>query len=200
MTVPGGHILTVGAAAGLLVLVAACGSSSTSSSPTPSAPPTGSSAAAPTAPGTASPSGAGTGGAVAAACATGTAPQVTGSGPSDPTGAGKAVATNFETFFSAATPAAQRVALLQNGTAYAPVLEGFAGNPLASKATVSVTAVDFTGPTTATVTFNLCESGAPALSGSTGKAVLEGGVWKVSDTTLCALVQLSGSGTPARCA
>ncbi len=198
MTAPGGHILAVGAAAGLLMLAAACGSSSTNnSSPTPSAPPGTSAPATSAASGPASP--AGTGGAVAAACGTGTAPRVGGSGPSDPTGAAKAVATNYATFFNAATPAAQRVALLENGAAYAPVLQGFAGNPLASKATVTVTAVDFTGPTTATVTFDLCESGAPALSGSSGKAVLEGGVWKVSDTTLCALVQLSGNGTPARC-
>jgi hypothetical protein len=84
--------------------------------------------------------------------------------------------------------------LLQNGTHLTSVLQGFAGNPLAAKASVTVTAVDFTSATTANVTYNLCQSGTPALPNAKGQAVLENGTWKVSDTTLCALVTLSNNG------
>jgi hypothetical protein len=84
--------------------------------------------------------------------------------------------------------------LLQNGQHLTSVLQGFAGNPLAAKASVTVTAVTFTSPTTADVTYNLCQSGSPALPGAKGKAVLEGGTWKVADTTLCGLVTLANNG------
>ncbi|WP_370109670.1 hypothetical protein [Streptacidiphilus sp. MAP12-33] len=84
--------------------------------------------------------------------------------------------------------------MLQNGQHLTTVLQGFAGNPLAAKASVTVTAVQFTSPTTAQVTYNLCQSGTPALPNAKGQAVLENGTWKVSDTTLCALVALSNGG------
>lgn len=124
------------------------------------------------------------------------APAVTGSGPSDTAAAGTSVAQDFSKFFSPATPANEKVMLLQNGQHLTSVLQGFAGNPLAAKATATVTAVQFTGPTTADVTYNLCQSGSPALPNAKGKAVLENGTWKVSDTTLCGLVGLSNGGKP----
>lgn len=129
-------------------------------------------------------------------CATGVAPTVSGTGPSDVAAAGASVAQDFSKFFSPATPAAEKVMLLQNGQHLTSVLQGFAGNPLAAKASVTVTAVQFTSATTADVTYNLCQSGSPALPNAKGKAVLENGTWKVSDTTLCALVTLSNNGTP----
>jgi hypothetical protein len=128
------------------------------------------------------------------ACASGVAPTVSGSGPSDPATAGKNVAENYAKFFNPATPAAEKVMLLQNGQQLTSVLQGFAGNPLAAKATVTVTAVHFTSPTAADVTYNLCESGTPALPNAKGQSVLENGTWKVSDTTLCGLVALSNGG------
>ncbi|MBC3839482.1 hypothetical protein GXW82_02435 [Streptacidiphilus sp. 4-A2] len=83
------------------------------------------------------------------------------------------------------------------------MLAAFAGNPLAAKASVNVLAVDFTSATTASVTFNLCESGAPALSGSAGQSVLQAAVWKVAESP-CDLVKLNSGGSavpaaPERC-
>ncbi|QMU78454.1 hypothetical protein GXW83_24835 [Streptacidiphilus sp. PB12-B1b] len=175
-------------AAAVLLFAAACSSSgsttstaSAASSTAPAAPTTA--AAAPT-----------TAGAAPAACTTVIAPTVSGSGPADTASAATAVATSFQKFFDPATPAASKLALLQNGPAFAPVLQGFASNKLASAATVTVTAVDFTGAAAADVTFNLCESGAAVLPGSAGKSVLAGGVWQVADATLCGLVKLNNGG------
>ncbi|WP_052434730.1 hypothetical protein [Streptacidiphilus melanogenes] len=179
-------VLVTGAVAGLMLVAAACSSSSSSSNPSPTA----------TSPAvTASPTPGGTG-AVAQGCETGVAPTVSGSGPSDTAAAGKSVAENFTKFFSPSTPGTEKVTLLQNGQHLTAVLQGFAGNPLASKASVTVTAVEFTSPTMATVTYNLCQSGTPALPNAKGTAVLENGTWKVSDTTLCSLVTLSNNGKP----
>jgi hypothetical protein len=110
------------------------------------------------------------------------------------TAAGQSVAQNFTKFYNPSTPASEKVALLQNGQHLTPVLQGFAGNPLAAKASVTVTAVHFTSATTADVTYNLCQSGQPALPNAHGKAVLENGTWKVADTTLCSLVVLANNG------
>jgi len=179
-----------GAASGLgvaavLVLVAGCGSSSTSApgTATPSAT---------TVPTTAAP--ATTAAAAPAACTTVIAPTVTGSGPADTTSAGSAVATDYRKFFDPMTPAATKLGLLQNGTALEGVLQSFAGNKLATAATVTVTAVDFTSATAANATYNLCESGAAVLPGSAGKSVLVGGTWQIADATLCGLVKLNSGG------
>ncbi|WP_042365971.1 hypothetical protein [Streptacidiphilus neutrinimicus] len=183
-------VLLTGAVAGLMLVAAACGSSSPSSGSSPTPSPTG---AGPAVTATQSPSPGGTS-AAATGCETGGAPAVSGSGPSDPAAAGTSVAENFSKFFSPSTPSTEKVALLQNGEHLTTVLQGFAGNPLASKASVTVTAVEFTSPTMATVTYNLCQSGTPALPNAKGTAVLENGTWKVSDTTLCSLVALSNNG------
>ena len=185
-------VFLTGVVAGLMLVAAACSSSSSSSGSGSTSSPTASPSPSTSAPASSAP--AGSGGAVAQACATGVAPTVSGTGPNDVSAAGIKVAQDFTKFFSPSTPAAEKVMLLQNGQHLTSVLQGFAGNPLAAKASVTVTAVQFTGATTADVTYNLCEGGSPALPNAKGKAVLESGTWKVSDTTLCALVALSNNG------
>jgi hypothetical protein len=190
-------VLVTTVTAALLLAAAACSSSTSSGSASGSAASPGASAAsgAAAAPG-GSPSGAGSASGALQACASAVAPTVSGSGPSDIATAGHDVDQNFTKFFSPSTPGGEKVMLLQNGQHLGSVLQGFSGNPLAGKATVTVTAVRFTSPTTADVTYNLCEGGSPALPNSKGKAVLENGTWKVSDTTLCALVALNNNGKP----
>jgi hypothetical protein len=191
-------VLLTGAVAALMLVAAACSSSSTSGSgSSPGA--TGSAGGSVSAPASsAAPVSPGGGSAAAAqACATGVAPAVSGSGPSDVATAGQSVAQSFTKFFSPATPGSEKVALLQNGQHLTGVLQGFAGNPLAAKASVTVTAVHFTSPTMADVTYNLCQSGQPALPNAKGKSVLENGTWKVADTTLCSLVALANNGKAA---
>jgi hypothetical protein len=136
-----------------------------------------------------------------------TTPAPTASAPTS-TGSGAAadVATitkNWEAFFNAATPTAQRVALLQNGSAFASVIQGQAGSGLASAATAKVSAVTVTSPTQATVTYAILLAGTPALTGQTGTAIKDDGQWKVSDSSFCALLTLENgggtSGLPAAC-
>jgi hypothetical protein len=186
-------LLRAGTAAAVLLLAVACSSSGGSGSGSTSTSPSATTGAASGAPG--SPTGGATGTA-AAACGSSVPLTVTGSGPSDVQAAGKAVAANYDTFFDPATSDTAKVALLQNGVAFTPVLMAFGKDPQAAQTTVGVTKVDFTGATTADVTYNVCLSGAVALPNSAGKSVNEGGVWKVADTTLCGLLQLKAGSSP----
>lgn len=189
----------VGVAAAVLLLAGACSSSgggtaSPGASVTTGAATTAAASAAPSDSASAATSSAAAGGTATGPCAATTNPAVSGSGPADTAAAGTQVATAYQKFFDPATPSATKLGLLQNGKAFVPVLTGFASNPLAAQATVSVQKVAFTGATAADVTFNLCESGQPVLPNSAGKAVQESGVWKVADATLCGLVKLNSGG------
>jgi hypothetical protein len=187
----------VGVAAAVLLLAGACSSSGGGTASPGASVTTGAAttAAAPSASATAaSSSAAASGGAATGACAATTSPTVSGSGPADTAAAGTQVATAYQKFFDPATPAATKLGLLENGTSFAPVVAGFASNPLAAQAAVSVQKVAFTSATAADVTFNLCEGGQPVLPNSAGKAVQQGGVWKIADATLCGLVKLNSGG------
>lgn len=179
-------------AAVLLTATACSSSSSSTAAASGSATAAASSSMASSTPMSASPSGSST--AMAQECGSLGTPVVTGTGPANPTAASKQITTNFQEFFDPTTPTDTKIALLQNGTLFAPVLKGFAGNPLAAKATATVTGIAFTGATSANVTFNLCQSGKPALPNAAGKAVLSGITWKVAVSTLCSLVKLGNGG------
>jgi len=108
------------------------------------------------------------------------------------------ITANWEKFFNASTPTSERAALLQNGSAFAGAIGSL--SHLVSGLGAKVTAVTVTSPTTATVTYNLTAGGSTLLSGQTGTAVYEDGVWKVSDASLCGLLKLvPGGSTPAAC-
>jgi purine-cytosine permease-like protein len=108
------------------------------------------------------------------------------------------ITANWEKFFSASTPTSERVALLQNGSAFAGAISGL--SHMVSGLGAKVTAVTVNSPTTATVTYNLLAGGSSLLSGETGHAVYEDGVWKVGDASLCGLLKLVPTGSaPAAC-
>ena len=108
------------------------------------------------------------------------------------------ITANWEKFFSASTPTSQRVALLQNGPAFAVAITGL--SHLVSGLGATVTSVTVTSPTSATVKYNLTASGSSLLSGQTGTAVYENGTWKVADASLCGLIKLvPGGSTPTAC-
>ena len=108
------------------------------------------------------------------------------------------ITTNWEKFFNSSTPTAQRVALLQNGSTFATAISGLSG--LVSKLGAKVTNVTLNSATTATVTYNLTAGGSSLLTGQSGTAVLENGVWKVGDASLCGLLKLVPGGTvPSAC-
>ena len=91
--------------------------------------------------------------------------------------------------------------LLQNGSAFASIIQAQAGSPLASSATSSVTAVTVESSTQAKVTYSILVGGTPALKNQPGVAVYQNGIWKVGDQSFCALLTLENSGkAPSACA
>ena len=123
------------------------------------------------------------------------------SAPATSSGNSAAVAeitANWEKFFNASTPLSQRVALLQNGSTFAVAIAGL--SHLVTGLGAKVTGVTVNSATTATVTYNLTAGGSSLLSGQTGQAVYENGVWKVGDASLCGLIKLvPGGSVPAAC-
>ncbi len=124
--------------------------------------------------------------------------------PSASGGSSAAVAqikTNWEAFFNPKTPVSKRVSLLQNGSAFASIIQSQASSPLASSATSSVTAVTVESPARATVTYSILVGGTPQLKNQPGVAVYQSGTWKVGDQSFCALLTLENSGkAPTACA
>ncbi len=118
-----------------------------------------------------------------------------------PSGSAAATITaNWEKFFNAKTPVAQRVALLQNGSMFASVIRAQAGSGLAATATAKVSKVTVTSSKQATVRYSILISGATALANQTGVAVYQGGTWKVGLASFCGLLTLENSGkTPSVC-
>jgi len=108
------------------------------------------------------------------------------------------ITTNWEKFFNSSTPNSERVTLLQNGTAFAGAISGLAS--LVSNLGAKVTNVTLTSATMATVTYDLTSGGSSLLNNQTGTAVLQNGVWKVGDASLCGLLKLVPGGTvPSAC-
>ena len=125
----------------------------------------------------------------------------TASGAASGSAAVAQITANWEKFFDASTPTADKVKLLQNGTVFEPAIKAFASFPLASGIAAKVTSVTIDSATKAAVTFNLTAAGGSALlSGQKGVAVYQDGTWKVGDASLCGLFRLIPGGTiPAAC-
>ena len=165
-------ILAPALALALAAAVAACSSSSSSSSS--SSAPAASTPATSAAASTSAPAAANTSGAVA---------QIT---------------ANWEKFFASSTPVSEKVTLLQNGSVFSGAISGLTS--LVSGLGAKVTGVTLNSATSATVTYNLTAAGSSLLSGQTGTAVYENGVWKVGDASLCGLLKLvPGGSEPAAC-
>ena len=111
------------------------------------------------------------------------------------------IKANWEKFFDARTTVAEKVKLLQNGTALEAAIKTFANFPLASGIGAKVTNVTVNSATKAAVTYNLTSSdGSALLSNQKGVAVYQDGTWKVGDGSLCGLFRLIPGGTvPAAC-
>lgn len=103
---------------------------------------------------------------------------------------------NWVTFFSGQTGAAQKEALLQNGSQFSQVIEAQAKTPTAKATTASVSNVTLNGAGQATVTYTIDINNQPALKNQKGQAILTNGTWKVSDAAFCGLLQLSGNVPP----
>jgi hypothetical protein len=106
----------------------------------------------------------------------------------------KAITANWTAFFDPKTSVAQRVSLLQDGSAFASVIKAQAGSSLASSASAQVTKVTVITTSEAAVTYNVLLAGTPALKNQAGTAVYEGGTWKVGDASFCGLLTLENAG------
>jgi hypothetical protein len=115
----------------------------------------------------------------------------------------KAITANWTAFFDPKTSVAQRVKLLQDGSAFASVIQSQAGSALAGSASAQVTKVTVITTSEAAVTYNVLLAGTPALKNQAGTAVYEDGTWKVGDASFCGLLTLENagktSGLPAVC-
>jgi hypothetical protein len=98
------------------------------------------------------------------------------------------------TFFNGKTPAATRIALVQNGQQFAATLKSMASSAQSEAAGASVQKVTLTSATQATVGYTILISGAAMLAGQKGIAVLQDGTWKVSTASFCGLLMLQSGG------
>jgi hypothetical protein len=134
-----------------------------------------------------------------------TSPAASSPAANSPSASGSAatiatIKANWEAFFSASTPNAKRLQLLQNGQVFSAEIKSMSGGGLASQASAQVTSVALTSPTQATVKYNILLSGSPVLKNQTGTAVYEGGIWKVGDASFCGLLTLENNGkAPSVC-
>jgi hypothetical protein len=122
--------------------------------------------------------------------ASSTSPPANSSEPTSGAAAIQAIETNWTKFFNAKTPIPQRIALLENGQKFAPVIHAQAGSTLARLATAKVTHVTLTGTNQAAVTYSILVGGKTGLGGQPGVAIYQDGVWKVGDTSFCGLLKL----------
>ncbi|MFI1101253.1 hypothetical protein [Streptomyces melanogenes] len=119
--------------------------------------------------------------------------------PADPAAARAQIEKNWTTFFDPKASTDAKVKVLENGDALRPLLAAFGNDKNAAQSSAKVTAVTFSSPTQAAVTYDLLVGGNPALPGAKGTAVLQDQTWKVSVKTLCALVRLSGNAAAPGC-
>ena len=120
-----------------------------------------------------------------------------GAVPVDRAAAERRIRESWSRFFDQATPLPARAALLEDGDRLEPLLREFAGGSSAGTVRAQATAVEFTAPTAAAVTYTITLDGDIVLPGATGRAVLQDGTWKVSAATLCALAQQGGGASTA---
>ena len=117
-----------------------------------------------------------------------------------PASATALIKANWEAFFSGTTAAAKKITLLQNGQAYAAIINAQSGSSMASSASATVTKVAVTSPAQATVTYNVLLGTTPALTDQSGVAVYQNGTWKVGDASFCGLLALENGGkAPSVC-
>jgi hypothetical protein len=108
------------------------------------------------------------------------------------------IETNWKNFFAAPTSLQGREKLLQNGTAYADLIQAEFTSLASQASSAVISSVNLPNKTTANVVYTVDLNGQPVLNNEAGQALLINNTWQVSDSTLCHLISLSGT-TPAIC-
>ncbi len=110
------------------------------------------------------------------------------------------ITANWEAFFSGKTSAAAKITLLQDGQAFATIINAQSGSSMARSASAKITKVTVTSPAQATVTYDILLGTTPALTNQSGLAVYQNGTWKVGDASFCGLLALENGGkAPSVC-
>jgi hypothetical protein len=128
------------------------------------------------------------------------APAATALSATNTAAAAALIAANWEKVFNGNTPVSQQISLVQNGSTFTSAIGDSRHWP--SELGSDVLGVRLDSATSATVTYNIGIGGfsEPALSGLTGTAVYQNGVWKVADLSLCAVLKLvPGGPVPPAC-
>jgi hypothetical protein len=115
-----------------------------------------------------------------------------GKSPSPSPSAIGAIRGDWQRFFSGASSAKVKIALLENGQHYAKTIATQVANPLAKSLAAKVSSVQLTSARTATVKYSLLLGKQVLLADQTGRAVLPGGIWKVGAQSFQALLALEG--------
>ena len=111
--------------------------------------------------------------------------------PSNTGQAGQDVMQNYTYFFKTATPPALKAQLLQNGQQHVSELDDLATDPRAWGLSATVTGASWTeGESTAKVEYDLYKDSETLATGLIGTAVLEDGIWKVSEEDYFAYIAL----------
>lgn len=106
------------------------------------------------------------------------------------------IVTNWNAFFSGATSATRKIALLQSGSEFAQVINGQASSTIAKGVTSKVLDVSKVTSQSAQVRYDIYMGSTKALAGQTGTAIKQGGSWKVSDASFCVLLGLEQTKVP----
>ena len=109
----------------------------------------------------------------------------------------KEIETNWGNFFKASTSLKDRESILQNGTAFSQPIQTEFNAFSTEDSAASISSIVFTSKTAANVVYTVDLGGQPVLKDQAGQALLIDNVWKVSDSTLCQLLNLAGTKTPA---
>ena len=109
------------------------------------------------------------------------------------------VEQTWSAFFDGATPAATKVALLQDGQKFAPLIRAIVASPLAVQATAADIKVRLPTATRADVVFTIKLGTQTAATGVKGMAVLVGGKWLVSEHSFCSLLRRQTGSAPPVC-
>jgi hypothetical protein len=115
-----------------------------------------------------------------------------GKSPSPSPSAITALRADWQRFFSGASSAKVKIALLENGNRYAKTIAAQVTNPLAKSLAAKVSSVKLSSAGTASVTYSLLLGKQVLLADQTGRAVLQKGIWKVSAQSFQALLALEG--------
>jgi hypothetical protein len=129
-----------------------------------------------------------------AACGSSSSGGPSSSPTANPTAAKAAITHLYETFFSSPVPKAKT--LIQDGSALSKAFAFALQLKGKAKETATVHSVTLTGPTTASVSFDVNTNGTPIIQKQTGGAMYVGGHWLVTKDTFCRLLEYAQPKVP----